>query len=100
MKPIRISVPRFEPKHAWANRVLRVDLSDMVVEAHPAAAYLPDLIGARGIAARICWDEYPEPVDAFDPANPLMVFCGALTGSYAPYSGRTPVIRENALFGF
>ena len=33
----------------------------------------------------------PEPVEPFDPANPLMVFPGALTGSRSPYSGRTVV---------
>ena len=78
MKPVVTTVPRFEPLDAWANRVLRVDLSVMRVHAHPAARYLPDLIGARGFAARICWDEVPRPVGAFDPANPLMVFGGAL----------------------
>jgi aldehyde:ferredoxin oxidoreductase len=63
----------------------------MSVHAQPTAAYLPDLIGARGFAARFCWDAYPESAGALDPANPLMVFGGALTGSYAPYSGRTTV---------
>ena len=91
MRPVTITVPRFEPRYAWANRVLRIDLGTKRVEAQPTAPYLPDLIGARGIAARICWDEYPEPVDAFAPANPLMVFGGALTGTRAPYSGRTTV---------
>jgi aldehyde:ferredoxin oxidoreductase len=52
---------------------------------------VPHFIGARGIAAKIAWDEYPEPVDPFDPRNPLMVFPGALTGARAPYSGRTNV---------
>jgi aldehyde:ferredoxin oxidoreductase len=37
------------------------------------------------------WDEYAEPVDAFDPGNPLMVMPGALTGTRSPYSGRTCV---------
>ena len=50
---------------------------------------LPDYLGSRGLAARLCWRDYPEPVPAFDAANPLMVVPGALTGSRAPYSGRT-----------
>ncbi|MBN1580668.1 MAG: hypothetical protein JXA89_08180 [Anaerolineae bacterium] len=91
MKPSCQKVGRFEPMHAWANRILRVDLNCMRVEAQPTAPYVPDLIGSRGIAARICWDAYPQPAGAFDPANPLMVFGGALTGSRAPYSGRTTV---------
>jgi aldehyde:ferredoxin oxidoreductase len=91
VKPSVHLVNRFERMHAWANRILRVDLSNMRVDVQRTAPYVPDLIGARGIAARICWDEYPAPVGAFDPANPLMVFGGALTGTGAPYSGRTTV---------
>ena len=91
MKPITLELPRFEPMHSWANRILRIDLSDMRISAHEAAGYIPTYLGARGIAARICWDEYPEPVEPFDPANPLMIFPGALTGSSSPYSGRTNV---------
>jgi aldehyde:ferredoxin oxidoreductase len=77
-------------QHAWANRILRIDLSDMAISAEETP-YIPDYIGARGVAARIAWDEYPEPVGEFDPANPLMIFPGALTGSRSPYSGRTIV---------
>jgi len=91
MKPITVELPRFETMHGWANRILRVDLSDMRISAQETGPYIPDYLGARGIAARICWDEYPEPVEPFDPANPLMIFPGALTGSRSPYSGRTNV---------
>ena len=51
----------------------------------------PRPLGGRGLAAKIVWDEYPEPVDAFDPRNPFMVMPGALTGTRSPYSGRTNV---------
>ena len=91
MKPTSVALPRFAPMPPWANRILRVDLSAMTIRATETAPYLPDYLGARGLAVRLCWDEYPEPVGAFDPANPLMVFGGALTGSRAPYSGRTTV---------
>ena len=94
MKPIMPIVEkagRFGSMPAWANRILRVDLSNMRIGVQEAAPYVPDFLGARGIAARICWDEHPEPVGPFDPANPLMIFPGALTGSRSPYSGRTIV---------
>ena len=91
MKPVTARLPRYAPMHAWANRILRIDLSDMRIWAQETAPYVPDYLGARGIVARICWDEYPAPVGEFDPANPLMVFAGALTGSRAPYSGRTNI---------
>jgi aldehyde:ferredoxin oxidoreductase len=77
--------------HGWTDRLLRVDLSEGRIWAQETAPYVPDCIGARGVAARILWDEYPEPVDPFDPRNPFMVMPGALTGTIAPYSGRTNV---------
>ena len=91
MKPITETVGRFTSIHSWANRILRVDLTTMRIEVQETAPYVPRFLGARGVAARICWDEYPEPVAPFDPTNPLMVFPGALTGSRSPYSGRTNV---------
>ena len=91
VKQVVKGVPRFRSMYGWSNRILRVDLSDMRIEVQETAPYVPEYLGARGIAARICWDEYPEPAEPFDPANPLMIFPGALTGSRSPYSGRTVV---------
>ena len=72
MKPIAEKLGRFRSMHGWADRILRVDLSNMRVKVQEAAPYVPTFLGARGIAAKICWDEYPEPVEPFDPANPLI----------------------------
>jgi aldehyde:ferredoxin oxidoreductase len=91
MKKKTVTLERFTPMHGWRNRLLRVDLSDGRIWAQETSPDVPDYIGARGLAAKILWDEYPEPVDAFDPRNPLMVMPGALTGSRSPYSGRTNV---------
>jgi hypothetical protein len=46
------NVERFRPMVAWANRILRIDLSTMAIEAHEAAPYVPEYLGARGIADR------------------------------------------------
>jgi aldehyde:ferredoxin oxidoreductase len=91
VKPVVKVVERFRSTHAWANRILRVDLGTMSVSVQETEPYVPAYVGARGIAARICWQEYEEPADPFGPANPLMVFPGALAGSRSPYSGRTSV---------
>ena len=91
MKPVVTKVPRFRPLHGWVNRILSINLSDMSVTSRETAPYVPDYLAARGIAHRIAWDEYPRPVGPFDPANPLMVFPGTLTGSLSPYSGRTVI---------
>ncbi|MBC7235577.1 MAG: hypothetical protein H5T69_07025 [Chloroflexi bacterium] len=89
MKPVIAHLPRFAPMRGWVNRLLRINLSNMRISAQPIAPYVPDYLGGRGIAARIAWEEYPDPVDPFAPENPLMIFPGALGGSRAPYSGRT-----------
>jgi aldehyde:ferredoxin oxidoreductase len=94
MKTLTATLPRFanggpSRLHGWAGRLLRVDLSDGRIWAQETAHMFPDLLGGRGVAAKILWDEYPEPVDAFDPRNPFMVMPGALTGARSPYSGRT-----------
>ncbi|MFH1084315.1 MAG: aldehyde ferredoxin oxidoreductase N-terminal domain-containing protein [Chloroflexota bacterium] len=91
MQPITVRLPRYAPAHAYANRLLRVDLSNMTVRAQETTHLLPDAIGGRGLGARLAWDEYPHPVEPFAPENPLMVLPGALTGSRAPYAGRTEV---------
>ncbi|MEA3407411.1 MAG: aldehyde ferredoxin oxidoreductase N-terminal domain-containing protein [Chloroflexota bacterium] len=91
MKEIVADVERFAPLHGWANRILRIDLSNGSVEVEPVEPYIPDYLGGRGLAARIAWEEYPEPVDALAPENSLMVMTGALTGTASPYSGRAAV---------
>jgi len=88
---VSTTIQRFPSIRTWANCILRIDLSEMTARSEPSSRYVPEYLGSRGLAARICWDDYPEPIPAFDPANPLMVVPGALTGSRAPYSGRTTI---------
>lgn len=90
----KTTLPRFGPARGlagWTNRILRVDLSEPRIWVQESEPMAPDLIGGRGLAAAILWEEYPEPVDPFDERAPLMVMPGALTGTIAPYSGRTCV---------
>ncbi len=74
----------------WTGKLLRVDLTAGRVEADDTLRYA-DYIGGRGIAARIAWDEIPAGIGAFDPENVLMFMSGPLTGTTAPFSGRTEV---------
>jgi aldehyde:ferredoxin oxidoreductase len=91
MKPVVQTVERYARRYGWMNRILRVDLSAMTVRVQETVPYVPDFLGGRGLGAKLVWEDYPEPVDPFDPASPLMVLPGALTGSRSPYSGRTSV---------
>ena len=91
MKTTTIRVEKANPGFGYMNRILRINLSSMEAHSQDSREYLPDFIGGRGVAVKIAWDEYPEPVDPFAPENPLMIFPGALTGTRAPYNGRTSV---------
>ena len=87
----KTTLPRFQPMHGWTNRLLRVDLSSGRIWAEETAPHVPAFLGARGLAASILWDEYPEPVDPLGERAPFMIVPGALTGTISPYSGRTSV---------
>ena len=75
----------------WAGRILRVDLSTGAISTQRSDEYGRRYIGARGIAARIAWEEIPPGVGPFDSENRLMVGVGPLTGTSAPGSGRTTI---------
>jgi len=75
----------------YAGKLLRVDLSSGIIEQQDVRDYLPEWYGGRAMAARIAWDEIPSGTGAFDPENPLMILTGPLTGTAAPFSGRTTV---------
>jgi len=49
------------------------------------------LIGSRGLQAKIYFDQVGADVDPLGPDNLLMIGAGALTGTPAPCSGRTTV---------
>ncbi len=76
----------------WTGKFLEVDLASQSVMMRDTMPYAPLYLGGRGIAARLAWEMTPAGVDAFDPANPLIVFTGPLTGTIAPTSGRTVLV--------
>ncbi|MCK5786492.1 MAG: hypothetical protein KAH54_08025 [Candidatus Sabulitectum sp.] len=80
----------------YAGKLLRVNLTTGAVEQQDTMDYLPNWYGGRAMAARIAWDEIPPGTGAFDPANPLIILTGPLTGTAAPFSGRTTVSGVSA----
>ena len=64
----------------YAGDILRVDLSSGGFEKIPTAEYAGDLIGGRGIAAALYWDEVPPDTGALDPENRLILMTGPLAG--------------------
>jgi aldehyde:ferredoxin oxidoreductase len=75
----------------WAGKLLFVDLSSGRIELRDTEAYARSYIGGRALASRIAWDELPKGVGALDAENILMVTAGPLTGTSAPFSGRTTI---------
>ncbi len=77
--------------YGYAGKILRVNLSTRNIEFQDTSDYLPSGIGGRGIAAQIAWNEIKPGMTAFDDTAPLIIMTGPLTGTLAPFSGRTTV---------
>ncbi|MBN1356743.1 hypothetical protein JXA40_10825 [bacterium] len=73
----------------YTGEILRVDLTRGAFSIDSTWDYLPDWIGGRGIAAVVAWREIHRGMGAFDPEAPLILMTGPLTGTMAPFSGRT-----------
>ena len=80
----------------YSGKLLRINLTTRRTEQQPTMEFLPEWYGGRATAARIAWDEIPPGTGAFDPGNPLMIITGPLTGTAAPFSGRTTVCGISA----
>jgi len=86
--------------YAWAGTILRVNLTSGTIVKEPlnmkdARAY----IGARGLAAKMLFDEVDPNIDALSPENKLFFAPGPLTGTFAPNVGRYDVVCKSPLTG-
>lgn len=81
--------------HAWAGKVLKVNLTDGAVTEEPTIPKYQKFIGGVGIGFKVMWDEVPPEADAFDPENRLVFATGPLIGSEAPGATRTLVTSKS-----
>jgi len=86
--------------YAWTGTILRVNLTSGKIAKEPlnvknAHAY----IGARGLAAKMLFDEVDPNIDALSPENKLFFAPGPLTGTFAPNVGRYDVVCKSPLTG-
>jgi aldehyde:ferredoxin oxidoreductase len=73
----------------YIGKILKVNLSDQMVEAIPLSKELAeDYIGGGGIAAKIISDRLLPEMDPLHKSNPLVFMTGPLTGTIIPWSGR------------
>jgi len=82
----------------YAGKILRIDLTDgRWEEKEIAKETVRNYLLGSGLAAKLYHDEMDPSVAPLDPANPLYVFNGLLTGTFAPtgcrssWCGRSPL---------
>jgi aldehyde:ferredoxin oxidoreductase len=85
-----------KPSGGWIGKILRVDLTSRKISEASTYDYVPKFLGGRGLGAKICWDEVPPEVGAFDPENRIIFATGPLQGTLAPTSGRFMVLGKAA----
>ncbi|MBW1995411.1 MAG: hypothetical protein JRI77_13335 [Deltaproteobacteria bacterium] len=84
-----------EKSGGWADKILRINLSDRSFGVIPTEIYSRKLLGGLGIAARVAWDEIKPETKALDADNKLIFATGPLTGTLAPGSGRMEVVGKS-----
>jgi aldehyde:ferredoxin oxidoreductase len=77
-------------RYGYADRILRVDLSDGSVCREPLPEqWVERFVGGRGFVAKMLFDEVPPETRVFSPENLLVAATGPLTGHFLPASGKT-----------
>jgi aldehyde:ferredoxin oxidoreductase len=81
--------------YGWVGKILRVDLTTGEITETPTSDYVPKLIGGRGVASMIYWEEVPPECAAFDPENALIMMTGVGSGTLAPASGKFAIVHKS-----
>ena len=86
--------------HGYRGKILRINLSDKKwkleeLDHSEALKY----IGGRGFGSKIMFDEVDPNIDAFDPANKIIIATGPMTGTPTPAGGRYMVVTKSPLTG-
>lgn len=85
--------------HAYASKILRVDLSSGKIATEPTMKYVKRFLGGRGINQWILYKEVKPGISPFDPANVLIFGTGVLVGTAAPAACRCTVDSKNVFTG-
>jgi aldehyde:ferredoxin oxidoreductase len=87
---------RIQDSHAYAGKILRVDLNSRTTSIEPTVNYARDWLGGSGIGVWILYNEVKPRVTAYSPANRLIFGAGALVGTLTPGASRLSVDSKNA----
>lgn len=85
--------------HAYAGKILRVNLSNGRISTEPTMKYAGKFLGGRGINQWILYNEVGPGIWPFDPANRLIFGTGVLVGTLAPGACRCTIDSKNVLTG-
>jgi aldehyde:ferredoxin oxidoreductase len=86
--------------HGYRGKILRVNLNDLSWKTEPLNhSEALKFIGGRGFGSKIMFDEVDPTVDAFDPANKVIIATGPMTGTPTPAGGRYMVVTKSPLTG-
>ena len=85
---------------AWANNVLRVNLTEGATSNEPLNMEWAGLyLGQRGLATKYLAEEIDPQCDALGSSNKLIMTTGPLTGTMASTAGRYSVVTKSPLTG-
>jgi len=85
--------------HAYAGKILRINLTNGTMTEEPTEKYARDWLGASGFAIKILYDELKPWVTPYDPANKLIISAGALIGTTAPGANKINVSTLGPMTG-
>ncbi|MBN1956430.1 MAG: aldehyde ferredoxin oxidoreductase family protein [Anaerolineae bacterium] len=87
-------------ENVCTNRLLKIDLGDArVQEERIDPDTVRDWLLGSGLAARIFYEAIDPARDPLDPASPLLVLTGLLTGTCAPAASRSTWCARSPLTG-
>ncbi len=86
--------------YGYMGKLLVVDLTSGHIEDEPLNEnYAHQFIGGSGLAARYLYDSLDPNISPLNPASPLFLITGPLTGTRAPLCGRHVVCARSPLTG-
>jgi aldehyde:ferredoxin oxidoreductase len=84
----------------YAGKYLRINLSSSQLQEEPILpGHVEKWLLGSGFAAKLFYDEMDPDLDRLDPASPLLIFNGVLTGTIAPTGCRTSFCGRSPLTG-
>lgn len=86
--------------NGYAGRILRIDLSDHMVQKSALPPHLAmNYIGGTGFAARLLFDELEPGIEPLGTENKLVFATGPLTGTFWTSAGRSVICGKSPLTG-